>query len=142
MATTISHSPGETFDLGRSVAATLRGGEVLALDGDLGAGKTQFVKGLAAGLGHDCDVTSPTFTMIHEYTGGRLPLHHFDFYRLEKEDEALRIGLDEYLGGDGVAVIEWAGKFAALLPGSTRWFRFRTTTEDTREIEETAPPHA
>lgn len=135
MATTISHSPGETFELGRRIAATLRGGEVLALDGELGAGKTQFVKGLAAGLGHDSDVTSPTFTLIHEYTGGRLPLYHFDFYRLESEDEAIRAGLDDYLGGNGVLAIEWAGKFPALLPGTTRWLRFRTGDGDTREIE-------
>jgi tRNA threonylcarbamoyladenosine biosynthesis protein TsaE len=136
VATTISHSPAETFELGRRVAATLRGGEVLALDGDLGAGKTQFVKGLAAGLGCDAGVTSPTFTLIHEYTGGRRPLYHFDFYRLETGDEALRAGLDDYLGGDGVLAIEWAGKFPALLPKATRWFRFRAGAGDTREIEE------
>ena len=139
MATTISHSPGETFDLGRRIATSLRGGEVLALEGDLGAGKTQFVKGLAAGLGHDSNVTSPTFTLIHEYTGGRLPLYHFDFYRLENEDEALRIGLDDYLGERGVVAIEWAGKFPALLPKATRWLRFRAGDGDTREIDETDP---
>ena len=136
MATTISHSPGETFDFGRRIAATLRGGEVLALDGDLGTGKTQFVKGVAAGLGHDCDVTSPTFTLIHEYTGGRLPLYHFDFYRLENEGDALRAGLDDYLGERGVVAIEWAEKFPALLPKETRWLRFRASDGDTREIEE------
>ena len=136
MATIISHSPGETFEFGRRIAASLRGGEVLALDGDLGAGKTQFVKGLAAGLGHDCDVTSPTFTLIHEYTGGRLPLYHFDFYRLENEDEALRVGLDDYLGERAVVAIEWAGKFPALLPKETRWLRFRAGAGDAREIEE------
>ncbi len=135
MATITSHSPAETFELGRKVAATLRGGEVLALDGDLGAGKTHFVKGIAAGLGCDADVTSPTFTLIHEYTGGRLPLHHFDFYRLESEDEVLRLGLDDYLGTEGVAAIEWAGKFPALLPRAARWFRFRAGEGETREIE-------
>ena len=136
MATTISHSPGETFDLGRRIGASLRGGEVLALEGDLGAGKTQFVKGLAAGLGHDRDVTSPTFTLIHEYTGGRLPLYHFDFYRLENEGDVLRIGLDDYLGAHGVVAIEWAGKFPALLPKATRWLRFHVGDGDTREIQE------
>ena len=92
--------------------------------GDLGAGKTHFVKGLAVGLNSEAAVTSPTFTLIHEYVGGRLPLYHFDFYRLEDEDEALKIGLDEYLQGDGVCVIEWADKFPGLLPAETQWCQF------------------
>lgn len=137
MATIISHSTEETFAHGRALAGSLRAGDVLALDGDLGAGKTHFVKGIAAGLGCDGDVTSPTFTLVHEYTGGRLPLFHFDFYRLETEDETLRLGLDDYLGADGVLVIEWAGKFPALLPVHTRWFRLRAGDGDVREIEET-----
>ena len=144
MATIISHSPAETFAHGRALAATFRAGDVLALDGDLGAGKTHFVKGIAAGLGCEGDVTSPTFTLVHEYTGGRLPLFHFDFYRLDSEDETLRIGLDDYLGAGGVLVIEWAGKFPALLPRGTRWFRLRAVTGsakgdgDVREITEEA----
>ncbi len=139
MASTISHSAEETIALGRTTAATLRRGDVLALCGDLGAGKTHFVKGLAAGFGAQTGVTSPTFTLIHEYPGGRLPLYHFDFYRLEDEDEALKIGLDEYLDGDGVSVIEWADKFPALLPPHTRWLRFTHREDGTREIRE-APP--
>src|SRR5690349_16704452 len=99
MATIISRSADETVALGRAQATLLRRGDVLALCGDLGAGKTHFVKGLAAALGTDAAVTSPTFTLIHEYPGGRLPLYHFDFYRLDDEDEALKIGLDEYLDG-------------------------------------------
>src|SRR5476649_710526 len=106
----ISHSVEETLAFGGSVADSLRRGDVLALCGDLGAGKTHFVKGLAAGLGAGDVVTSPTFTLIHEYIGGRLPLYHFDFYRLESDTEALKIGLDEYLDGDGVSAIEWAEK--------------------------------
>lgn len=136
MATTISASADETIALGRSIAATLRRGDVLALCGDLGAGKTHFVKGLAAGLDAQSGVTSPTFTLIHEYRGGRLPLYHFDFYRLEDEDEALKIGLDEYLDGDGVSVIEWADKFPALLPPHTRWLRFTHRADGTRAIAE------
>ena len=136
MASITSHSPGETDGHGRALAAALRAGDVLALDGDLGAGKTHFVKGIAAGLGCDGDVTSPTFTLVHEYAGGRLPLFHFDFYRLESEDETLRIGLDDYLGAGGVLVIEWAGKFPALLPAGTRWFRLRAGDGDVRVIEE------
>lgn len=122
---------------GRTIAATLRRGDVLALCGDLGAGKTHFAKGLAAGLQSDTAVTSPTFTLIHEYVGGRLPIYHFDFYRLDDEDEALKIGLDEYLDGDGVCLIEWADKFPALLPSHTRWLRFTHREDGARMIEET-----
>ncbi|MCE9610377.1 MAG: tRNA (adenosine(37)-N6)-threonylcarbamoyltransferase complex ATPase subunit type 1 TsaE [Chthoniobacter sp.] len=133
---TISASPAETIAHGQALAATLRRGDVLALSGDLGAGKTHFVKGLAAGLGTAASVTSPTFTLLHEYPGGRLPLYHFDLYRLDDADEALRIGLDEYLYGDGVCVIEWAEKFPALLPPYTRWLRFIHREDGTREIRE------
>jgi tRNA threonylcarbamoyladenosine biosynthesis protein TsaE len=124
--------------LGQSEAAQLRRGDVLALCGNLGAGKTHFVKGLADALGTNTAVTSPTFTLIHEYLGGRLPLYHFDFYRLEDEDEALKIGLDEYLDGDGICVIEWADKFPGLLPPHTRWFRFTHRPDGTRAVEHLA----
>ena len=123
---------------GRALGATLRRGDVLGLCGDLGAGKTHFVKGLAAALGANADVTSPTFTLIHEYIGGRFPLYHFDFYRLDDEDDALKIGLDEYLDGDGVCVIEWADKFPGLLPGHTQWLRFTHREDGARVIEHTA----
>ena len=120
MASTISHNPKKTFTTARGIGAGLQRGDVLALVGELGAGKTQFVKGLAAGLDYAGEVTSPTFTLIHEYLGGRLPLYHFDFYRLEREDEAVRLDLESYLEGDGVCVIEWPDKFPALLPAHTR----------------------
>lgn len=136
MDTITSHSPAETFAHGRALAASLRAGDVLALDGDLGAGKTHLVKGIAAGLGCTGDVTSPTFTLVHEYTGGRLPLFHFDFYRIENAEEVLRVGLDDYLDERGLVVIEWAGKFPSLLPAGTRWFRLRAGDGDTRFIEE------
>lgn len=137
MGTIISHSPKETFDLGLELARECRRGDIFALCGDLGSGKTHFVKGLAAGLGCDPEaVTSPTFTLIHEYPGGRLPLFHFDFYRLESEDEAFRIGIDDYLSGDGVLAIEWASKFSGLLPAGTRWFHFKAGLDETREISE------
>ena len=140
MASTISASADETIALGRTVAAALRRGDVLALCGDLGAGKTHFVKGLAAGLSASASVTSPTFTLIHEYPGGRLPLIHFDFYRLEDEDEALKIGLDEYLEGDGACVLEWADKVPALLPPHTRWLRFTHRDDGARVIDEIPAP--
>ena len=135
MASITSHSPEETLAVGRRLAATLRAGDVLALAGDLGAGKTQLVTGIAAGLGVPQDVTSPTFTLIHEYAGGKFPLYHIDFYRLDSAQEALNIGLDEYLAGDGVVVIEWADKFAQLIPADARWVRFRAFDGDVREIE-------
>ena len=134
MASTISHNPAETFALGRAWAEKLRGGEVLALVGDLGAGKTHFVKGLAAGLGHQSEVTSPTFTLIHEYMGGRLPLCHFDFYRLETEDDVLNIGLDDYLTPPNVLAIEWGDKFRPVLPAHTCWIEFRIGSGEIREI--------
>ncbi len=135
MATITSHSPGETFAAGRSLTAGLRAGDVLALCGDLGAGKTQFVKGLAAGLGISVEVTSPTFALVHEYAGGRLPLFHFDFYRLESEDAVVRIGFDDYLAAAGVLAIEWADKCPALLPAHTRWLDFRVIGESREIIE-------
>jgi tRNA threonylcarbamoyladenosine biosynthesis protein TsaE len=137
MASTISHSAAETFEFGRTLAPALHRGEILALCGDLGAGKTHLCKGIAAGLGCDPDeVTSPTFTLVHEYRGGRLPVFHFDFYRLESEAEALAIGLDDYLVAGGVVLIEWADKFRPLLPASTRWIELRETAPDVREIFE------
>ena len=134
MASTISANADATIAHGHALAATLRRGDVLALSGDLGAGKTHFVKGLAAGLGTTSNVTSPTFTLIHEYLSGRLPLYHFDFYRLDDADEALKIGLDEYLDGDGVCVVEWGDKFPGLLPAHTQWFRFTHAADGSRVI--------
>lgn len=135
MASIISHSAEETFALGREFAARARRGDVLALAGDLGAGKTHFVKGLAAGLGIAAPVTSPTFTLIHEYPSGRLPLFHIDCYRLETADELLGIGIDEYLRADGITVIEWADKFTELLPADAQWIRFSVGENDAREIQ-------
>jgi tRNA threonylcarbamoyladenosine biosynthesis protein TsaE len=106
----------------------------LALTGELGAGKTQFVKGLVAGLGSDAAVTSPTFTIVHEYAGGRLPVYHFDFFRLEDRPSTARLGLDDYFFGDGVSVIEWADRFFDLIPKHAHWLAFEMSSEDTRVI--------
>lgn len=134
MATFISNSPEETEAFGRSVAENLKSGDVLALTGDLGSGKTQFVKGLAAGLGTTTTATSPTFTLGHEYSGGRLSLYHFDFFRLENRQSAERLGLDDYFCGDGVSVIEWADRFPDLVPENARWISFETKSESRRAI--------
>jgi tRNA threonylcarbamoyladenosine biosynthesis protein TsaE len=135
MGTIISRSAEETFAAGKAEGARAQAGDVLGLAGDLGAGKTQWVKGLAAGLGADAVVTSPTFTLIHEYAGGRLPIYHVDCYRLERAEELLAIGIEEYMDGRGVVVIEWADKFAEWMPAGTRWVRFRIGHGDEREID-------
>jgi tRNA threonylcarbamoyladenosine biosynthesis protein TsaE len=108
MATFISHSPAETGSLGEKFGRAAERGLVIALSGDLGAGKTQFVKGLARGLGISARVHSPTFTLVNEYGGGRLKLFHLDLYRLETPAQILSAGIEEFLAPDGVAVIEWA----------------------------------
>ena len=112
----------------------MKAGDVLALTGDLGSGKTQFVKGLVAGLGAKTTATSPTFTLIHEYSGGRLPIYHFDFFRIEDRQSAERLGLDEYFFSDGVSVIEWADRFSDLIPKNARWISFETKSETQRAI--------
>lgn len=104
----ITHSPEETRALGGRLANALRGGEVVAFTGDLGAGKTAFVSGMAEALGVDERVTSPTFTIVNEYEGGRLPLFHFDMYRLGSADELFHIGWEDYLARGGVCAVEWS----------------------------------
>jgi tRNA threonylcarbamoyladenosine biosynthesis protein TsaE len=108
MATFISHSPADTEALGEKFGRIATRGLVIALNGDLGAGKTQFVRGLARGLDCAGRVHSPTFTLVNEYGGGRLKLFHLDLYRLEMPTQILSAGIEEYLQPDGVAVIEWA----------------------------------
>src|SRR5208282_6267045 len=108
MATFISHSPAETESLGETFGRAAKCGLVIALSGELGAGKTQLVKGIARGLGITARVHSPTFTLVNEYVGGRLWLFHLDLYRLESREQILAAGLEEFLQPDGVAVIEWA----------------------------------
>jgi tRNA threonylcarbamoyladenosine biosynthesis protein TsaE len=131
----ISTSAAETIAFGRKRAAQLRAGDVLALAGDLGAGKTQFVKGLVAGLGSAAAVTSPTFTLLHEYSDGRLPVYHFDFYRIEDANAAVALGIDDYFFGDGVSVVEWADRFRDLIPASANWIVFETESENRRVIK-------
>jgi tRNA threonylcarbamoyladenosine biosynthesis protein TsaE len=112
MAAFISHGPAETESLGESWGRAAQRGLVIALSGELGAGKTQLVKGLARGLGVTARVHSPTFTLVNEYTGGRLRLFHLDLYRLETRGQILSAGLDEFFQPDGVAVVEWAERMA------------------------------
>ena len=134
MATLISNSPDETEALGGRVAKEICAGGVLALKGDLGSGKTSFVKGFVAGLGSGDDVTSPTFTILHEYRTGRLPVYHFDFFRVEDRRSIERLGADDYFFGDGVSVIEWADRFPEFIPDQARWIVFAITSESQRTI--------
>ncbi len=103
----LTNSPEETRLAGRRLAAHLQAGDVLLMQGDLGAGKSEFTRGIAQGLGVTCAVTSPSFTILNVYEEGRIPLYHFDWYRLESSEELYEMGMEEYLGGDGVAVVEW-----------------------------------
>jgi len=134
VATFISNSSDQTESFGRQLAGNAKRGDVLALTGGLGSGKTQFAKGLVSGLGATTAATSPTFTLIHEYAGGRLPIYHFDFFRVEDQKAAERLGLDDYFFGDGVSVIEWADRFPGLIPENAHWISFETKSETQRAI--------
>lgn len=117
-------SDAEMIEAGRKTAADLGSGDIVALVGDLGAGKTHFSKGIVLGLGSEDSVTSPTFSLVQEYRSGALPVFHFDFYRLDTADELLGIGWDEYLDEDGIVLVEWADKFPGVLPEGTVWYEF------------------
>ncbi len=132
----ILRSVDETCDWGHTLAETLEEGDVLALVGNLGAGKTHAAKGLVAGLGSPAGVSSPTFTLVHEYEGGRLPVFHFDFYRMELPEEVLGVGWDDYLDARGVVIVEWADKFADIIPANAKWFQFTILDDGTRGVEE------
>ncbi len=106
----------ETLKLGEMLAKNAYAGEIITLDGDLGSGKTVFAKGFARGLGIDEPITSPTFTIVREYESGRLPLYHFDVYRIDSPDEMYEVGFDDYLFGNGVCIIEWAENIREILP--------------------------
>jgi tRNA threonylcarbamoyladenosine biosynthesis protein TsaE len=130
----LSNDPEETRILASELIRNVPAGAILSLIGDLGAGKTEFVKGLALGLGIASEVTSPTFTILHEYRGGRLPLFHMDFYRLREERELDEIGFDEYLKAGGVCAIEWGDKFPDRLPPESVKVFFNIEDGDRREI--------
>jgi tRNA threonylcarbamoyladenosine biosynthesis protein TsaE len=130
----ISNSPAETEAAGRRLAEDAGVGSVLALQGELGSGKTLFTKGLVAGMGSKAVVSSPTFTIVHEYRDGRLPVYHFDFFRVESRESLARLGLDDYFFGDGVSVIEWADRFREFIPEQARWILFEIKSENQRAI--------
>ena len=114
-------STEDTLRLGRELGQAAQEGDVIALLGDLGAGKTTLTQGILSGLGYLKEVTSPTFSLVQEYLGGRLPAFHFDFYRVETEHELLDLGWDDYLERNGIVIVEWPSLFPQLLPEQTKW---------------------
>ena len=114
----ITHSPEETEKIGAALAQKLNAGTVIAYRGDLGAGKTAFTRGLARGLGYKESVTSPTYTIVNEYLGGRLPLFHFDMYRLGSADDLWDIGWEDYLNRGGVCAVEWSENVQEAMEGA------------------------
>jgi tRNA threonylcarbamoyladenosine biosynthesis protein TsaE len=132
----ITNSPEETKKLAENIARTLVKGDILALEGELGSGKTQFVQGLARGLGvpENRYVRSPSFILLNEYRG-RFPLYHFDFYRLHHPCDLDTIGMEEYFDGGGITVVEWADKFPGALPARAIHIKFEIVDEKKRVIK-------
>ena len=128
-----THSPEETEKLGCALGALLRPGDVVAYRGDLGAGKTAFTRGLARGLGCTEQVTSPTYTIVNEYLSGRMPLFHFDMYRLQSSEDLWGIGWDDYLDRGGVCAVEWSENVSDALEHPV-WITIQRLDEDTRLI--------
>ncbi len=130
----ITNSAAETRELGKRLAEKLEAGDVILLEGDLGAGKSEFARGTAAGLGVQETVTSPSFTILNVYESGRLPLYHFDWYRLESSEELYELGMDEYLGGNGIALVEWPEQCPDAVPEDCLRIRITATGENSRRI--------
>ena len=129
-----SDSPAATRLIGEKLARQLRPGDVLLLLGDLGAGKSELTRGIARGLGVTAMVASPSFTILNVYNEGRVPLYHFDWYRLNDVEELYEMGMEEYLGGDGVAVVEWPSQCPEAVPESYLEVNIVTVSETEREI--------
>lgn len=130
-----SKNAEDTYRIGESLGKLLFPGSIICLTGDLGAGKTAFTQGIGKGLGVKEHVISPTYTIINEYTTGRIPLYHFDVYRLGSSDEMYELGCDEYLYGDGATVLEWADSVDDVIPAERLWITIRKLeSPDEREI--------
>lgn len=134
-----THSPEEAEAVGRKLAVQLQPGDVLAYYGDLGAGKTAFTRGLASGLGVTETVTSPSYTIVNEYLSGRLPLFHFDMYRLGSADELFDIGWEDYLARGGVCAVEWSENVADALERDTVRVDIRRGGEESRRVISVEP---
>ena len=135
MSGVTTQSDSETVALGSEFAAQLRGGDIVALHGNLGAGKTVFARGVARGLGIDEPVTSPTFTVVQEYQGPKLRLYHIDLYRLQDEHDALAFGIEDFLNDpEAVTLLEWAERIAGLLPADHHAVHIESPSADTRQV--------
>ncbi len=134
----ITKSAAETRKLGERLAGQLRAGDVILLEGELGAGKSELARGVAKGFGVQETVTSPSFTILNVYESGRIPLYHFDWYRLESAEELYELGMDEYLGGDGIALVEWPGRCPDAVPETCLRIRIEAGGENIRQITEEA----
>ncbi|WP_251317152.1 tRNA (adenosine(37)-N6)-threonylcarbamoyltransferase complex ATPase subunit type 1 TsaE [Flintibacter muris] len=130
----VTNSEEETEALGVRLAKRLKSGAVVAFAGGLGAGKTAFTRGLARGLGVTDRVTSPTFTIVNEYQGGRLPLFHFDMYRLSSSDELFDIGWEDYLARGGVCAVEWSENVSDALEANTVWVEIVQGESDCQRV--------
>ena len=130
----ITNSPRETEQLGAALGRILKAGTILAYRGDLGAGKTAFTRGLARGLGYADPVTSPTYTIVNEYLGGRLPLFHFDMYRLASADDLWDIGWEDYLERGGICAVEWSENVDEAMENAV-YITIHKTGEETRRVE-------
>ncbi len=130
----LSHSTAHTRQIGERLGQLAQPGDVLCLEGPLGSGKTVLAQGIGRGLGIREPVSSPSFTLINEYRGGRLPLFHIDLYRLETDREVWDLGLVEYLEGDGLSVVEWADRAARLMPSERLWITLRHRSDSKRGI--------
>ncbi len=125
----ISNNEENTYEIGLEIGNLLKVGDVVCLTGDLGAGKTVMIKAIAKALGVEEDVTSPTFTIIHEYTG-RIPIYHFDVYRIKKLEEMEDLGYEEYFYGEGVCLVEWASEIESIIPEERLWIDIKRNVGD------------
>ena len=130
----VTKNAAETRKLGAKLAEQLQAGDVVLLEGELGAGKSELARGVARGLGVQETVTSPSFTILNVYESGRVPLYHFDWYRLESSGELYELGMDEYLGGDGIALVEWPDRCPDAVPADCLRIRIDAEGENTRRI--------
>ena len=130
----LTHTPEQTRAFGANLASQLKAGDVLLLEGDLGAGKSELTRGIARGLGIAGPIGSPSFTILNVYEDGRVPLYHFDWYRLQSSEELYELGMDEYLGGDGIAVVEWPARCPDAWPAAYLRVTLTPVDDTTRDI--------